>query len=141
MPEKAIPSEALQLLIFRIGNELYAINLEFVSEIIRHRSAANIPNTPHYVHGLITLRGHMVPIINSHLRLNIPLSEPSPKNRIVIVEIDNQYMGFSVDEAYNVIMVNKNQIKPPPPTLTEIEMELIAGVYEISKKLIILLNT
>lgn len=135
------PLEEFQLLIFRIGDELYGINLEIISEIIRYRNAALIPNTPHYVHGLITLRGHMVPVINSHLRLNLPMPKASTKRRIIIVELNNEFMGLTVDEASNVVNINKNLIKAPPPTLTDIELELINGVYDHKDKLIILLNT
>lgn len=147
IPEKVLqeaplaPTEEIQLLTFRIGKEFFALNLEVISEIIRYREAALIPNTPDYVHGLMSLRGRMVPIINSHLRLQLPLSEDSTKKRIIIVEIDNEFMGFTVDEAYNVIKINKNMIRPAPPTLTEIELELVAGVCEYKDKLITILNT
>ena len=141
MKSPAAPLAEFQLLIFRIGNELYGINLEMISEIIRHRNAALIPNTPHYVHGLITLRGHMVPIVNSHLRLNLSPLKTSSKRRIIIVEYNNEFMGLTVDEAFNVITINKNLIKAPPPTLTDIELELINGVYHHKDKLVILLNT
>lgn len=127
-------------LVFRIGNELYGIDLELVSEVIRFRTAAYIPNAPNYVYGLITLRGHMVPVINSHLRLSLALTSTTSKSRIVIIEMNREYMGFTVDEAYNVISIEKKLIKPPPPTLTEIELELIAGVYEHENRLVILLN-
>lgn len=137
----AAPLEEFQVLIFRIGNELYGINLEIISEIIRYKKAAPIPNTPHYVHGLITLRGHMVPIINSHLRLNLLLPKASTQRRIIIVELNNEFMGLTVDEAFDVVNVNKNLVKAPPPTLTDIELELINGVYDYKEKLIILLNT
>jgi purine-binding chemotaxis protein CheW len=144
-PQEALPSalpkeEFTQYLIFRIGNELYGIDLDLVSEIIRYRKGAFIPNTPDYVHGLITLRGHMVPIINSNLRLNLAPTPATNKSRIVIVEIDKEYMGFTVDEASNVISIENSLIKPPPPTLTDIELELIKGVYEYKNSLIIILN-
>lgn len=136
----SLTSEEIQLLIFRIGKEYFALNLEYISEVIRYREAALIPKTPNYVHGLISLRGRMVPIINSHLRLQLPSTEDSNKRRIIIVEIDNEFMGFTVDEAYNVIKIDKNLIKPVPPTLTEIEMELVLGVCEFKNKLITILN-
>jgi len=136
----SIASEEIQLLTFRIGKEYFAINLEYISEIIRYREAALIPKTPDYVHGLISLRGRMVPVINSHLRLQLSSTEDSNRKRIIIVEIDNEFMGFTVDEAYNVIKIDKNMIKPVPPTLTEIEMELVSGVCEFKNKLITILN-
>lgn len=136
----SIASEEIQLLTFRIGKEYFALNLEFISEVIRYREAALIPKTPDYVHGLISLRGRMVPVINSHLRLQLSSTEDSNKRRIIIVEIDNEFMGFTVDEAYNVIKIDKNLIKPVPPTLTEIEMELVLGVCEFKNKLITILN-
>lgn len=143
--EQATPApppieEYAQYLIFRIGNELYGIDLELVSEVIRFRTATYIPNASNHVYGLITLRGHTVPVIDSHLRLNLAPPPTTTKSRIVIIEMNREYMGFTVDEAYNVISVEKKLIKPPPPTLTETELELIGGVYEHKNKLVIILN-
>ncbi len=133
--------EYAQYLVFKIGNEFYGIDLDLVSEIIRSRKASFIPNTPNYVYGLIALRGHMVPIINSHLRLNLTPNPSTNKSRIVIIEINREYMGFTVDEASYVLSIKKSLIKSPPPTLTDIELELITGVYEHKNNLIILINT
>ncbi len=131
--------EVLQLVSFQLGPEEYAIDILGVQEIIRMVEITHVPNAPHFVEGVVNLRGKVIPIINLRTRLGLPSAEPTKDTRIVVVEVAHLILGFIVDSVEEVLRLPEEFIEQPPSTGREAD-GFHKGVGRVDGRLLILLN-
>ncbi|GFO61387.1 chemotaxis protein CheW [Geomonas silvestris] len=133
--------DEIQLVSFALDQEEYGINVLLVREIIRMLSITRVPNTPHYVEGVINLRGKVIPIIALRRKFNLPEAEYDKRTRIMVMEVVGELMGFIVDEVSEVIRISEKEIQPPPPAASAgLEQECMAGVINQAERLLVLLD-
>lgn len=130
----------LQLVSFQLGNEIFAIDILGVQEIIRLVEITRVPNAPHYVEGVVNLRGKVIPIINLRIRFGLPRTEPTKDTRIVVVEVAHVNLGFIVDSVEEVLRLPEECIEPPPPTGRGGTDECHKGVGRVNGNLVLLLD-
>ncbi|MCK5329458.1 MAG: chemotaxis protein CheW [Candidatus Latescibacteria bacterium] len=130
----------LQLVSFRMGHEEFGVDILLVREINRMVEIAQVPKSPEYVEGIINLRGKVIPIVNLRLRMGLPEKENNKDTRIVVVELEDQLIGFVVDAVSEVLRIPRNITEPPPETATGIDAEFITGIAKMEDRLLILLN-
>jgi purine-binding chemotaxis protein CheW len=136
-----LKEERIQLVSFKIGNEEHGIDVLKVREIIRMSNITRVPNTPHYIEGVINLRGKVIPIISLRMKFSLPEAENDSRTRIIVMDMDNELMGFVVDSVAEVIRIAVNEIQPPPPIVTGgIEQECLSGVIHHAERLLVLLD-
>lgn len=137
----------LQLVTFKLGEELYGVDIMDVKEIVKVQNVRPIPNAPYYVEGIINLRGEIIPIINLHKRFHIQKiaekkSEYSEdEGGFIILDIDGSEIGIIIDRVSRVASIQKGEIKPPPQMLSGIGTEYINGVYRMESEYLIILDT
>jgi len=133
--------ELIQLVSFNLEKEEYGINVLMVREIIRMLNITRVPNTPHYVEGVINLRGKVIPIISLRRKFDLMEAEYDKRTRIMVMEVVGELMGFIVDEVSEVIRISEKEIQPPPPVVSSsIEQECMAGVINQADRLLVLLD-
>ena len=132
--------DVLQLVSFRIGPEEYAIDILGVQEIIRMVEITHVPNAPHYVEGVVNLRGKVIPIINLRTRLGVSSVDPTKDTRIVVVEVGHLILGFIVDSVEEVLRLPEEFIEPPPSTGRGGADDFHKGVGRVEGRLLILLD-
>ncbi len=132
--------EVLQLVSFQLGPEEYAIDILGVQEIIRLVEITHVPNAPHYVEGVVNLRGKVIPIINLRTRLGLPAAEPTKDTRIVVVEVGHLILGFIVDSVEEVLRLPEEFIEPSPSANRGTADDFHKGVGRVEGRLLILLN-
>lgn len=130
----------LQMVSFQLGDEIFAIDILVVQEIIRMLDITQVPNAPHYVEGVVNLRGKVIPIINLRARFGLPMIEPTKDTRIVVVEIAHMILGFIVDSVEEVLRLSEECIEPPPPTSRGGAEECHKGVGRVNGCLVLLLD-
>lgn len=129
-----------QFVEFKLGEEEYGVDILQVKTIERMMPITRVPKAPHYVEGVINLRGEIVPIIDLRRRLNLPSCEKTEKTRIIIISLEELTVGMIVDSATEVIQLTDDSIEPPPPITLSIDSSFIEGVGKIGEKLMIILN-
>ncbi|NOQ34603.1 MAG: chemotaxis protein CheW [Methylococcaceae bacterium] len=134
--------QLLQLVGFKIGKEIFGVDILMVQEIIRSAPITYVPNSPEFVEGVINLRGSIIPVIDLRKRLNLDTaSYEQEKDWILILEIGGRVTGFIVDWVTEVIKIQENSIDPPPDILVAgLQSQYIRGVCEIENTLLILLD-
>ncbi len=132
--------EVLQLVSFQLGPEEYAIDILDVQEIIRMVEITPVPNAPHYVEGVLNLRGKVIPIINLRTRLGLSSTEHTKDTRIVVVDVAHLLLGFIVDSVEEVLRLPEELIEPPPSIGHGRADEFHKGVGRVEGRLLILLN-
>ncbi len=113
---------------FRSDGLLFGINTKYVIEIITMVNTTPLPMVPHYVRGIINLRGRLIPIIDIRLRLGKYEIEYDDKACIVVVEYEGVSIGIIVDTVVNVIDVDVDNISRMPENSRE---EMVNGIISL----------
>jgi len=132
--------ELLQLVSFNIGSEEFGVDILKVQEINRMVEITKVPQAPHYVEGVINLRGKVIPIIDLRKRFNLEVKEYDKNTRIVVVDIGGNIMGMVVDSVSEVLRLPSDTIEPPPEIAAGVNSEYIKGVAKLEDRLLIFLD-
>lgn len=133
--------ELIQLVSFNLDQEEYGVDVLKVREIIRMPIVTRVPNTPHYVEGVINLRGKVIPIISMRKKFGLMEIENDKQTRIMVMDVEGELMGFIVDSVSEVIRISDSEIQPSPAVVASgIDQECIAGVINQAERLLVLLD-
>lgn len=106
----------------------YAINTNYVIEIITNHTITSLPLVPNYISGIINLRGAIVPIVDIRSRMNKMPADISDGNCIIVLDIDSISLGIIIDNVSQVIDIDKTQISPMPANNRQ---ELVNGMITV----------
>ena len=141
------PKEATQqqqYLTFLLAGEEYAISILRVKEIIGYDIVTALPKTPNWVHGVINLRGNVVPVVDLAVRFGLGAGPITKTTCIVIVEwkLENHdtMIGVMADEVSQVMDISDDEVQPVPAFGTRITVEYLQGMAQMGKKFALLLN-
>jgi purine-binding chemotaxis protein CheW len=130
----------LQLVSFQLDKELYGIEITKVREIILITEITRIPQTPHYVKGLINLRSTVIPVIDLRSLFGLQEGELNDESRIMVLQAKGKTIGIVVDAVSEVLRVKHDRIAAPPPTVAGVGREYLTGLVKLDKQLLILLD-
>lgn len=131
--------EVFQVVSFEVGAEEYAVDILEVQEIIRMVEITEVPKAPHFVEGVINLRGKVIPIVDLRLRFGLPIVERTKDTRIVVVDVARIILGFIVDSVSEVLRIPSSLIESPPNG-KQGGSEFYKGVGRVEGRLLILLD-
>ncbi|MFV2059303.1 MAG: chemotaxis protein CheW [Gammaproteobacteria bacterium] len=129
-----------QWVTFYLDKEKYGINVMSVQEVLRITDIAPVPGAPHYVLGIINLRGNVVTVIDTRTRFGLTEKESDDATRIVIIESDNQVIGILVDSVAEVVDLLKSDIETTPNVGNDESSKYIQGVSSQGDQLLILVD-
>ncbi len=131
--------ETRQFSTFYIANRMYGINVMRVQEITKALPMARIPLAPHFVHGLINLRGQIAVAIG--LRELFEFKEATPPDQMnVVCKLNEVLASFLVDRIGDVMEIENKNFEPPPATIPEGIRNFLEGVYKIPGSLLTIIN-
>ena len=140
----AVKEDSLQYLTFSLGDEVFAMDIRSVREIIQHGAMTVVPLMPEFVRGVINLRGAVVPVIDLQSRFGRPRSQPGKKTCVIIFDVgpegDRVELGLLVDAVSEVVDIAPSQIEPPPQFGTSIAREYILGLGKVGAEFIVILD-
>jgi purine-binding chemotaxis protein CheW len=129
----------IQLIVFKLGSEEYAVPITSVQEIIMLQIPTRIPKAPVFVEGVINLRGHIIPIIDGRKKFQLEVTRSTNESRIMIIELETETIGLIVDAVSEVIHLNTDDIEPPPIDMND-DSDFLWGVGKFSDRLLILVD-
>lgn len=130
----------IQWVTFHLENEKYGIKVMQVQEVLRMTEIAPVPGAPHYVLGIINLRGNVVTVIDTRRRFGLPDAEADDETRIVIIEADNNVVGILVDSVAEVVDLRASEIETAPNVGNDESSKYIQGVSSRGDELLILVD-
>jgi len=134
-------SREVQVVAFRLENAEYGIEIGQVREIINLSEITPLPQANQTIEGVINLRGEIIPIINLKKRLNLANDTYPSEARVIVVESEKQLLGLKVDEAVEVLHLNKEAVQTLGDIFPQAEKRnLIVGVGKLEDRLIVLLD-
>lgn len=138
--KETVKVDEFQAIGFRVGNEEYGLPLSEVQEIITTPHITRVPKSPPYIKGVINLHGNVIPVFDIASRFEIGQTDFSVGSRVVVVEHGGEAVGLAAEAVSNVTKLPKGSVKPPPPLVSGIAAEYLAGVAKLPNRFLIFLN-
>src|ERR1700684_289294 len=130
----------IQVVGFRIGAETFGVPISIVREIVRVLAITAVPNAPDYIEGVIKLRGKIISVIDLRKRFGETNIQPTKKNRIVVVDLNERSVGLLVNSASEVLKIPPSEIEAPHDLFQDGEVDYVTGVAKLKGRLVILLD-
>ena len=133
-----------QYLTFKVDEELYAINVTNIREVLEFQTVSKVPRMPEFMRGIINLRGSVVPVIDLKMKFGIGETEKSIDTSVIVTEIkiddEEIVMGLLTDSVNEVVDIDSDKIEPAPNIGTKIDSSFIRGMGRKDEEFIIILN-
>jgi purine-binding chemotaxis protein CheW len=129
-----------QFLTFLLGDEEYAVDVLRVQEIKGYSAVTPIPTAPHFIRGVMNLRGTVVPVVGLRETFGMP---PVPYDKfsvIVVLTVGSRVIGLLVDAVADVVDLETAQIEMPPELGDRVDTSYITGIARAGEKFIIVLS-
>jgi purine-binding chemotaxis protein CheW len=137
--EHAMASQT-QFISFAIGDDHYGVDIMAVREIKGWSEITHLPKQPDYVRGVLNLRGVIVPIVDLRCRFGQGLTETTPLNIVIIVQIDDRPVGLIGDRVLDIISVNATEIQPMPRTAQGDATAFLSGLVTHDSAMVALID-
>jgi purine-binding chemotaxis protein CheW len=139
----AIQNES-QYVTFALGEEVFAVEVEIVREILDYEEAFKIPNGPDYLLGLRDVRGHGVPTIDLRLKLGLSRTVPTPHTRVLVLDIPLAdrllSLGMVADRVFEVAPFRRDQIEKAPDIGATWRSAYIRGVVRRETGFVVIID-
>lgn len=133
-----------QFVTFSLGEEVFAVPVEVVREILDHEEAFRIPNGPDYLLGLRDVRGSGVPVIDLRLRLGLTRTVPTPHTRVLVLDVPVEgrtlSLGMVADRVYEVTPFRHDRIEGAPDIGIRWRSDYIAGVVRRENGFVVIID-
>ncbi len=129
-----------KFLTFVLNKEEYGIEIRHVTEIIGIQNITEVPDMPHYIKGVINLRGKVIPVMDVRLRFGVAEREYDDRTCIIVINIEEQSVGMIVDRVSEVLDIPKSEVEPPPKVKKSESSRFIKGMGKVGERVKILLN-
>lgn len=133
-----------QYLTFKLDEEVFALDIAKVREVLDFTSLTKVPQTPPFLRGVINLRGNVVPVVDLRLKFGMTMTEKKVNTCIVIAEVDAEgeptVIGAMADSVQEVIDLEPELIEAPPRIGTQMNTDFLHGMGKHNDRFIIILN-
>lgn len=136
--------ETKQYITFKLGDEIFAINVSQVREVLDLTQITKVPTAPNYMKGVVNVRGAAIPVVDMRLKFGLPEAENTVHSRILVLELtldgEQCVLGGIADSVHEVIELDPEQINPPPSIAMRWKSEFIQGMGKRGEQFVILLD-
>jgi purine-binding chemotaxis protein CheW len=142
--EAIAASTTAQYLTFKLDQELFAVDIAKVREVLEFTSMTKVPRTPDFMRGVINLRGNVVPVVDMRLKLGLSMTEKTVDTCVVISEVavdgESTVLGALVDSVQEVIDLDASNVAPPPHMGSRVDTAVIRGMGKRDDQFIMILD-
>lgn len=139
-PDSQKHNSEVELLSFRIGTHEYSVDIMSVREIRGWTRATSLPHAPCYVHGVINLRGAVLPVVDLGRRLGLEAEEPGERSVIIVLDLTERTVGVKVDAVSDILSISTEALQPPPEMLSDGSGGFVRGLIMIEDRMVRVLD-
>src|SRR5512136_1841290 len=136
--------ETTQYLTFKLRDEVFALDIGKVREVLDFTTVTKVPQTPDFMRGVINLRGNVVPVVDMRLKFGLSMTEKTVNTCVIITEIDvdgeTTVVGAMADSVQEVLDLEPEQIEPPPRIGAKLNTDFIRGMGKHNDQFIMILD-
>ncbi len=129
-----------EYLTFRLGAEEYGIDILRVQEIRSYEEPTRIANSPHFIKGVVNLRGVIVPVVDLRIKLGCDSVEYNGFTVVIVLNVKGRVVGAVVDSVSDVLELAKDQINQAPEMSTTVDTTFITGIASVGERMLILMD-
>jgi purine-binding chemotaxis protein CheW len=129
-----------EFLAFKLGDEEYGIDILRVQEIRSYEVPTRIANAPHFIKGVVNLRGVIVPIVDMRLKFNLDSANYDSFTVVIVLNIASRIVGMVVDAVSDVITLTPEQLRPVPEFNSNIDADHLLAIGAIDDRMLILVD-
>jgi purine-binding chemotaxis protein CheW len=129
-----------QVVVCKLGDELYGLDIGSVYEIIRFQESTAVPTAPDFVDGVINLRGRVIPVMDMASRFGMERSATTKSTRIIVAGTAGMRVGLVVDAVTEVLMIAEEAVEATPGVASGNGSAYIRGIAKLAEQLVILLD-
>ena len=137
-------TEATQHLTFTLDEEVFAVDISKVREVLEYTTVTKVPQTPEFMRGVINLRGSVVPVVDLRLKFGMTETSKTVNTCVIITEIsldgETTVLGALADSVQEVHEFEPDQIEPAPKIGTKLNTDFIEGMGKRDDQFIMILN-
>jgi len=126
-------------LVFKVAGEQYAVPVSQVTEIVRLQNIAPLPDCPHFIKGVMSLRGRVIPVMDMRLRCGLEEIAYNERTVIIVVEVGERVTGLLVEAVVEVIEIPDDQINNAP--VANANESMIRGLGKQGDNVVILVDS
>ena len=131
---------AREMVVFRVGEQEFCIDVVKVREIRAWTPATPIPQTPPFVRGVVNLRGTVLPIVDFSARLGFGATEPTSRYAILVVEVRESLIGLLAEGVSEILTIDQSVIQPTPDVASRAAKHFVSGIIAIDGRMISLID-
>ena len=128
-----------QLITFEVESQVFGVDIMAIREIRAWTPTTRLPHVPHYVAGVVNLRGTVLPVVDLAARLGWRATEPTARHVIIVTQIAGQFRGLIVDSVSDIVTFADDALQPPPATGNAVEYSHV-GLVSIDERMVMVLN-
>jgi purine-binding chemotaxis protein CheW len=136
--------QATQYLTFTLAEEIFAVDVARVREILEMPNITKVPQVPDFMRGVINLRGCVVPVIDLRLKFGMMETAQTVNTCIIVVEVmmdgENTVLGSLADSVQEVIEMEPAQIEAAPHIGTRLNTDFIKGMGKHDGRFVMILD-
>ncbi len=140
LPTAPEPERRHEWLTFTLGEEVYALDIHHVREILKAPPLTEVPRAPGHVLGVIMNRGEVIAVFDPRVRLGLPRRATDARARILVCDAGDGSRGLLVDAVSHVVRIAQSAVEPRPPSMGGVAAEFIAGIGRDRNRLYVLLD-
>ena len=137
-------NESVQYLTFELADEVFALDVAKVREILELTTITKVPQTPEFMTGVINLRGSVVPVVDMKLKFGMSMTVQTVNTCIIVVEVlmdgENIVLGALADSVQEVIEKEPSQIEAAPHIGTHLKTEFLKGMGKYNEHFVMILD-
>jgi len=132
--------QEIKVVCFRLGSDIFALDIMRVREIIKPLRLAALPDAPSFLEGVINLRGAIIPVVDLRKRFGLPAHGEGGACRLLIAVVDRQPLGLMVDSVTEVVSIPVRDLRPPPAVVKAKGYRYLIGVCLVRDSMLLLVN-
>ncbi|NVN93143.1 MAG: purine-binding chemotaxis protein CheW [Desulfuromonadales bacterium] len=137
-------TESVQYLTFKLADEIFALDVAKVREILELTTITKVPQTPDFMRGVINLRGSVVPVVDMRLKFGMSMTEQTVNTCIIVVEVslngDSLVLGALADSVQEVVEMEPDSIEPAPHIGAKLDTNFIKGMGKVDDHFVMILD-
>jgi purine-binding chemotaxis protein CheW len=137
-------SEAALYLTFKLGDEVFSIDVAQVREVLELSTITKVPQAPEFMRGVINVRGSVIPVVDLRRKFGMTRTEETVFTRVIVMDLEldgeTTVLGAMADSVHEVIELDPERIEEPPKIGSRWRTEFIKGIGKRDEEFIIILD-
>lgn len=125
---------------FEVGGQLFGLDIMAIREIRAWTPVTKLPGVPHFVTGVVNLRGTVLPVVDLAARLGWPATEATSRHAIIVTQVDGKARGLIVDSVSDIVTIASEALQLPPASSHDGIVPFVEGLAAIDEHMVTILD-